>query len=90
MGDHRGGGFLWVPNPERSWQEAARRARGRLRRYCAANRLNRLGTLTYGPPFCTDAAQVRQDLGVFFRGLRESLGGDPFPYAWCPSCLPVR
>jgi hypothetical protein len=76
-----GGG---VPNPERSRQEAARRARGRLRRYCAGNRLNRLGTLTYGPPFCTDAARVRQDLGVFFRRLRESLGGDPFPYAWVP------
>jgi hypothetical protein len=27
---------------------------------------------------------VRQDLGVFFRRLRESLGGDPFPYAWVP------
>lgn len=76
-----GGG---VPNPERSRQEAARRARGRLRRYCAANGLNRLGTLTYAPPFCTDPAQVRADLGVFFRSLRQALGGEPFPYVWVP------
>ena len=73
-----------VPDPERSRAEAARRARGRLRRYCAANGLNRLGTLTYGPPFCTDAVQVRSDLGVFFRNLRTALGGDPMPYVWVP------
>lgn len=76
-----GGG---VPNPERSRQEAARRARGRLRRYCAANRLNRLGTLTYAPPFCTDASEVRRHAGVFFRQLRGSLGGEPLPYVWVP------
>jgi hypothetical protein len=64
--------------------EAARRARGRLRRYCAANGLNRLGTLTYGPPFCTDPSQVRADLAVFFRRLRRSLGDRPFPYVWVP------
>lgn len=73
-----------MPNPERSRAEAARRARGRLRRYCAANGLNRLGTLTYGPPFCTDPGQVRADLGVFFRSLRQSLGGEAFPYVWVP------
>jgi len=33
-------------DPERAAEEAARRARGKVRRYCAANRLNRLGTLT--------------------------------------------
>lgn len=73
-----------IPNPDRSRSEAARRARGRLRRYCAANGLNRLGTLTYGPPFCTDAGQVRRDLGAFFRSLRDALGGDAFPYVWVP------
>lgn len=31
-------------DPERAAAEAARRARGKVRRYCAANRLNRLGT----------------------------------------------
>lgn len=73
-----------IPNPERSRSEAARRARGRLRRYCAANSLTRLGTLTYGPPYCKDPAEVRQHAGCFFRTLRASLGGRPFPYAWVP------
>jgi hypothetical protein len=81
----RGGG---VPNPERSRAEAARRARGRLRRYCAANRLNRLGTLTYRGSGCHDRAQVRADLGVLFRSLREALGGQAFPYVWVPESHP--
>jgi hypothetical protein len=67
----------------RSMDEAGRRARGRLRRYCAHNRLNRLGTLTYAGEGCFDQGQVRRDLGEFFRGLRE-LVGRPFPYAWVP------
>lgn len=78
----------WVPgqpaaDPDRARAEAARRARARLRRYCVANRLNRLGTLTYGPPFCTDPGQARADVGVFFRRLRAELKA-PFPYAWVP------
>jgi hypothetical protein len=80
-----GGG---VPNPERSRQEAARRARGRLRRYCAANRLNRLGTLTYAGAGCHDPAEIRRDLGQFFRNLREATGGAAFPYAWVPEWHP--
>ena len=71
-------------NPERASAEAARRARARLRRYCAANRLNRLGTLTYAGTGCHDPAILRQDLGEFFRGLRSGLGGEPLPYAWVP------
>lgn len=71
-------------DPERARAEAARRARGRLRRYCAANRLNRLGTLTYAPPFCTDPLQVRTDVALFFRSLRTALGGEPFAYVWVP------
>lgn len=39
-----GGG---APDVERAQAEAGRRARGKVRRYCVANRLNRLGTLTY-------------------------------------------
>ena len=40
----------WVPgtpaaDPARARAEAGRRARAKLRRYCAANRLNRFGTL---------------------------------------------
>jgi hypothetical protein len=71
-------------DPDRSRQEAARRARGRLRRYCAANGLNRLGTLTYAPPFCKDPGEVRRHAGLFFRTLRSSLGGEPLPYVWVP------
>src|SRR5690242_7520293 len=54
--------------------DAARRARGRVRRYCAENGLNRLGTLTYGPPFQLDPIGVRSDVASFFRRLREQVG----------------
>jgi hypothetical protein len=76
------GGSWWEPEPDRSASEAARRARGQVRRYCAANRLNRLGTLTYGPPFCRDPHVVRDHVGSFFRGLRRRAG--PLPYLWVP------
>jgi len=71
-------------DPERSAAEAGRRARATLRRYCAANRLNRLGTLTYRGAGCHEPERVREHLGSFFRELRESTGGKPFPYAWVP------
>jgi hypothetical protein len=85
-------------DPERSQLEAARRARAKLRRYAAANRLNRLGTLTYAGEGCFDQAQLRVDLGEFFRGLRRELGGERLPYIWGPgvasgwprSALPFR
>lgn len=73
-----------LPDPERSRQEAARRARGQIRRYCAANRLNRLGTLTYAGEGCHDPRQFRTDVAGFFRQLRGDLGGKPFPYLWVP------
>ena len=63
--------------------DATRRARGKVRRYCAANRLNRLGTLTYGGTGCHDPAHLREDVGGFFKRLRGSLG-DRFPYLWVP------
>ena len=69
-------------DPEESARVAVRRARTRLRRYCAANRLNRLGTLTYRPPFCGDPRVLRAQVGVFFRSLRRGLGGEAFPYLW--------
>src|SRR5947208_136414 len=75
-GRPRGGS---AADPERSRAESARRSRARLRRYAAGNRLNRLGTLTYGPPFCGDPRQLRADLGEFFRALREGLGGQQLP-----------
>lgn len=71
-------------NPERAAAEAARRARAKLRRYCAANRLNRLGTLTYAGAGCHDPEQLRVDVGDFFRNLRTALDGERFPYAWVP------
>lgn len=71
-------------DPERAQLEAGRRARGRLRRYCAANRLNRLGTLTYEGAGCHDPGQARADVGTFFRALRTDLGGAAFPYVWVP------
>lgn len=64
--------------------EAARRARAKVRRYCAANRLNRFGTLTYRGDGEHDPRAVRSDIHRFFRGVRRGLGGDPFPYLWVP------
>ena len=71
-------------DPERSHAEAARRARGKLRRYCAANGLNRLGTLTYAGSGCHDPFVFRSHVGEFFRALRSGIGREAFPYAWVP------
>lgn len=71
-------------DPERARLEAARRARRQLRLYCAGNRLNRLGTLTYRGEGCHDPRVVRAHVGEFFRKLRTELGGKAFPYAWVP------
>jgi hypothetical protein len=73
---------------ERSQLEAARRARSKLRRYCAANRLNRFATLTYAGEGCFDQQQLRVEVGEFFRGLRRELGGEPLPYAWASEWHP--
>jgi len=72
------------PDVARSLEEAGRRARAKVRRYCAANRLNRLATLTYASAGCFDHGQLRSDVGGFFRGLRVELGGNPLPYLWVP------
>ncbi|WP_343907288.1 rolling circle replication-associated protein [Nocardioides aquiterrae] len=79
---------MWVPgtpaaDPERARAEAARRARAKVRRYCTAHRLNRLGTLTYASA-CHDPMQVRADVAGFFRSLRALLGGRALPYVWVP------
>jgi len=73
-------------DPERSAAMAARRASTRLRRYVVANRLNRLGTLTYAES-CADERQVRKDVGEFFRTLRSE-SDFPFPYLWVPEWHP--
>ena len=67
--------------------DAARRARGKVRRYCAANQLNRLGTLTYRGEGCHEPATLRRDVGRFFRGLRSEVG-EPFAYVWAPEWHP--
>lgn len=68
----------------RSQIEAARRARGKIRRYCTSNGLNRLGTLTYAGAGNHDPVLLREHLGVFFRRLRTLSGGEAFPYLWVP------
>lgn len=80
----RGGCFGPAADPERARVEAGRRARARLRRYCVANRLNRLGTLTYAGEGCHDPASARRHAGQFFRRMRDGLGGDALPYVWVP------
>jgi hypothetical protein len=76
------------PDPGRASAEAARRARGKLRRYCAANRLNRLGTLTYAGEGFHDPSALRLHVAAFFRGLREGSGGERMPYVWVPQWHP--
>lgn len=58
-----------------------------MRRYCASNRLNRLGTLTYAGLGCHDPQQVRRDAARFFRNLRSAVG-DAQPYVWVPEWHP--
>jgi hypothetical protein len=76
------------PDRERAAEEAARRARGKVRRYGVANRLTRLGTLTYGGEGCFDFDAHRRNLGLFFRRLRAGTGGKPFPYLAVPEWHP--
>lgn len=71
-------------DPERSASEGARRARSKVRRYCAANRLNRLGTLTYRGDGCHDPLMLRRDVAEFWRRLRSLTGRSSLPYVWTP------
>jgi hypothetical protein len=82
----RGGG-PWEPDEDRAASEAIRRARGAIRRYCAANVLNRLGTLTYAGDGCHDPRVFRTDLAGFFRRLKADLG-TALPYLWVPEWHP--
>jgi hypothetical protein len=82
--DRRPGPGGGAPDPERAAVEAARRARTKVRRYCAANRLNRLGTLTYRGVGCHDPREFREHVGLFFRQLRGDLGRGALPYLWVP------
>lgn len=84
----RGGAFRGVrgyaADPARSRLEAGRRAARELRRYCVANGLDRLGTLTYAGVGVHDPVRVREDVARFFRHLRRGLGSGAFPYVWVP------
>ena len=53
-----------------------------MRRYCAANRLNRLGTLTYRGTGCHDPVELRGHVAVFFRHLRAGAGRRRLAYLW--------
>jgi hypothetical protein len=72
-----------IAEPTDTNADAARRARGKVRRYCAANGLNRLGTLTYAGSGCHDPRELRQNVGAFFKRLRAGLN-EPLPYLWVP------
>jgi hypothetical protein len=81
------GRYTIEPDEDRAAEEAIRRARAHVRRYCAENRLNRLGTLTYAGEGCFEPRQLRADLGNFFRGLRSEVR-EAFPYVWAPEWHP--
>jgi hypothetical protein len=71
-------------DPDRARTEAERRARTRVRRYAAANRLDRLGTLTYAGEGLHDQRVLRRHVRHFFKRLRAEVGDGPFPYLWVP------
>lgn len=62
---------------------AERRAVKQVRRYAVANGIDRLVSLTFGPPRCTDPRELRQHMARFVRRLRCELG-HKFPYVWVP------
>src|SRR5713226_940315 len=76
------------PNAARAAEEAGRRARAKIRRYAAANKLNRLGTLTYRGEGCHEPLLLREHLAGFFRELRDGLDSGRFPYVWVPQWHP--
>ena len=57
------GSGVWG-RPDDAARVAARRAGTKVRRYCAANRLNRLGTLTYRGAGCHDVVQLHGELAA--------------------------
>jgi hypothetical protein len=67
----------------RARAEAVRRAHAKVRRYCVANRLTRLSTLTYAGEGCYDPRVLRQDVGEFMRQLRQGMG-ERIAYLWVP------
>jgi len=70
-------------DPSANRRRAESRARVSVRRYCAANGIDRLASLTFAPPFCTDPDELRRHLARFVRRLRYERG-KKFPYVWVP------
>jgi hypothetical protein len=77
------GGAGGYGDPDANRLRAERRARKMVRRYCVANGIDRLVTLTFRSPFCTDAKELIEHRKRFIRRLRCSLG-HRFPYVWVP------
>ena len=77
------GRFAPAIDRTRSQEEAGRRAKAMVRRYCAHNGLNRLGTLTFEAPGCFDQRLLRIHAADFFKKVRTSLNKD-FAYLWVP------
>jgi hypothetical protein len=80
--DQRPSGGGHPVDPGEAQRVATRRARTKVRRYCAANVLNRLGTLTYAGSGCHDHRALRSDVNAFFRELRRGLDVQRLPYLW--------
>jgi hypothetical protein len=72
-----------VADPDANRLRAERRARVMVRRYCAANGIDRLATLTFAPPFCKDPVELRAHVSRFVRRLRCERG-QKFAYVWVP------
>jgi hypothetical protein len=73
---------LGPAHPDRARQVAQSRARTRVRRYCKANGLHRLCTLTYRDQ-TADMRQVHRDLAAFVKRLRaRGFRGQLFAYLW--------
>jgi hypothetical protein len=75
----RGGGP--EADPDDAARVATRRAKSKVRRYCASNRLTRFGTLTHAGEGCWDPLELRREMALFFRRLRTEVG-KPYPYVW--------
>jgi len=74
-------------DPERSRNESAARARRKLRRWCVANKADRLCTFTFAGDGCHDLPAVWRHLEAFRRDLRALAGAD-VPIALVPELHP--
>jgi hypothetical protein len=77
------GGVGAYGDSEANRLRAERRARKMVRRYCTSNGIDRLVSLTFAPPFCTDPLELVEHRKRFIRRLRCALG-HRFPYVWVP------